>query len=263
MHFTISENPNSPIVCNVPHAGTVITEEFRQDYIVDEQTLTHEVAYLADNDTDALYEELLRFSSFIISTISRVVVDIERFEREADEPISVVGMSAFYTRTSTGSVLRTIGPENRNILETLYRDYHRAFTNLTRSALTRHGSTMIVDCHSFPSTPRLYELDQQTPRPDICIGCDVYHTPVALRDILQDNFRALGYAVGINTPFSWTIVPMEYFRKDKRVVSVMIEVNRKLYMDEATFHKSEHFFRIGKNISRCIIQSLNQFLPAC
>lgn len=239
----------------------MIPEEFRQDYIVDERTLTHEVAYLADNDTDTLYEELLRFSSFIMSTIGRVVVDIERFERDADEPMSAVGMSAFYTYTSTGAVLRTIGPENRSRLEVLYWQYHHALTDLTRNALTRHSTALLVDCHSFPSTPRPYEPDQQTPRPDICIGCDDYHTPDALRDILQDNFRALGYAVGINTPFSGTIVPLEYHRKDKRVMSVMIEVNRKLYMDEATFRKSEHFFRIGKDISRCIIQSLNQFLP--
>lgn len=261
MHFTIRENPNSPIVCNVPHAGTVIPEESRRDYIVDEQALAHEVAYLADNDIDTLYKELLHYSSFIVSTISRVVVDIERFEHEADESMSAVGMSAFYARTSTGAVLRTMGPENRNQLETLYREYHQALTDLTRNALTRHDRTLLIDCHSFPSTPRPYEPDQKTPRPDICIGCDSYHTPDALRDILQHNFRALGYAVGINTPFSGSIVPMEYLRKDRRVVSVMIEVNRKLYMDEATFRKSEHFSRIGKGISRCIIKSLNQFLP--
>lgn len=261
MYFTISENPNSPIVCNVPHMGAMIPEEFRRDYIVDDQVLAHEVAHLADNDTDELYKELLHFSSFIMSTISRVVVDIERFEREADEPMSAVGMGAFYTRTSTGAILRNIGPENRDRLEALYREYHHALTNLTRGALTRHDRALIVDCHSFPSIPRPYESNQTTPRPDICIGFDSYHTPDALRDILQHNFRALGYTVGINTPFSGAIVPMEYYQKDNRVVSVMIEVNRKLYMDEATFRKSEHFSRIGKDISRCIIKSLNQFLP--
>jgi N-formylglutamate amidohydrolase len=37
------------------------------------------------------------------------------------------------------------------------------------------------------------------------------------------------------------MVPMKYYQGDKHVTSVMIEVNRKLYMDEATGMKLPSF----------------------
>ena len=36
--------------------------------------------------------------------------------------------------------------------------------------------------------------------------------------------------MGIDEPYSGTIVPMEYYRKDERVQSIMLEVNRSLYL---------------------------------
>jgi N-formylglutamate amidohydrolase len=36
----------------------------------------------------------------------------------------------------------------------------------------------------------------------------------------------------IDQPFSGCIVPISRYRKDRRVISVMIEVNRGLYMNE-------------------------------
>ena len=35
-----------------------------------------------------------------------------------------------------------------------------------------------------------------------------------------------------NQPFSRTIVPMKHYRKDQRVQSLMIEINRLLYLGE-------------------------------
>jgi N-formylglutamate amidohydrolase len=54
-------------------------------------------------------------------------------------------------------------------------------------------------------------------------------------DILERNFKEIGYSVKINTPFSGSIVPLGFYKKEKKVISVMIEVNRKLYMNEETF----------------------------
>jgi len=247
-------------VCNVPHAATLIPQQLAKDFVVSDQELAREVRYMADNYTDTLYEELLTVSSSIRSIISRVVVDIERFENEADEPMSSVGMSAFYTRTSSGGPLRNITQESKGTLEEIYRQYHAAFTDLVQVTLEKHQSAIVVDCHSFPSVPRSYEPDQQPDRPDICIGTDDYHTPQALADILKTNFEVLGYLVGIGAPFGGSIVPPSFYKKDRRVSSVMIEVNRKLYMDEKTFQQSDNFSRVGKNISRCVIQSLNQFV---
>ena len=98
-------------------------------------------------------------------------------------------------------------------------------------------------------------------RPDICIGTDAYHTPDSLTNLLKNNFEELGYSVKINSPFAGAIVPSFYHEKEPRVISVMIEVNRVLYMNEETFQKLATFSSTGKSISRAIIKSLNQFIP--
>ena len=48
-------------------------------------------------------------------------------------------------------------------------------------------------------------------------------------------FEAFGYRVAIDSPFSGTIVPLKHYHKDKRVESVMIEVNRSLYASPSGF----------------------------
>lgn len=260
MYFEVSENNNSPIICNVPHSGTVIPEEFKNDFVITEKDLNEEVLYIADNYTSSLYVELLCISSSIISKISRIVLDIERFQNEEDEPMSKVGMSALYTRTSNGDILRTISDKNKVALEKIYKEYHDSFTELVSNSLIKNNVAIIIDCHSFPSIPRAYEPEQGTPRPDICIGFEDFHTPRELVEILKHSFEKLGYQVEINTPFAGSIVPLDYYKKEKRVISVMVEVNRKLYMNEETYEKNKNFTKISKDVSRSVITSLNQFV---
>ena len=104
MYFESSENKNSPIICNVPHGGVLIPYEFVSDFSLSKDELEQEVKYMADNYTDNLFSELINISSFIKSKISRVVLDIERFKEEENEPMSKVGMSALYTKTSNGNI---------------------------------------------------------------------------------------------------------------------------------------------------------------
>lgn len=259
-YFEFRKNENSPIICNIPHSGNLIPQEFEKDFVLNEEELEGEVKFMEDNFTDAIFSELIYISSFIKMKLSRLVVDIERFEKEEDEPMSKVGMSAFYTKTSMGNLLRNITEENKNKLQKIYKDYHDTLTSLVDDSLAKNNTAMIVDCHSFPSIPRNYESDNELNRPDICIGADEYHTPSELVEVLKNNFEEQGFSVKINSPFSGSIVPMKFYKNDKRVMSVMIEVNRKLYMNEETFFKLKNFSEVSKAMGRCIIKSLNQFL---
>lgn len=55
-----------------------------------------------------------------------------------------------------------------------------------------------------------------------------------------------------NTPFSGSIVPRSYYKTDKRVISIMIEVRRDLYMDEKTSKKNETFNKTKNALSKVI-----------
>lgn len=45
----------------------------------------------------------------------------------------------------------------------------------------------------------------------------------------------------VNAPFSGTLVPLSRYRKDARVSSIMVEVNKGLYMDERTGERLPSF----------------------
>ena len=94
-------------------------------------------------------------------------------------------------------------------------------------------------------------------RPDICIGTDDFHTPEWLEKKLFTSFERHGFSVELNRPFAGSIVPMKYYQKEPRVLSVMIELNRKLYMDEKTGEKSDRFENIKEILSETLSYVIN------
>ena len=64
-----------------------------------------------------------------------------------------------------------------------------------------------------------------------------------------EAIERLGFSVRCNDPFSGSIVPLKFYQAYKRVSSVMIEVNRALYLDEVTGEKSQDFDEVQASIS--------------
>jgi N-formylglutamate amidohydrolase len=85
-----------------------------------------------------------------------------------------------------------------------------------------------------------HEPDQKPNRPDICIGTDKFHTSEDLSKKLQVACKNTGLKSKFNSPFSGSLVPTKLYQKDARVQSIMIEVNRKLYMNEKTGEKTQN-----------------------
>jgi N-formylglutamate amidohydrolase len=108
-------------------------------------------------------------------------------------------------------------------------------------------------CHSFPSVALPYELDQTPERADICIGTDGFHTPSQVRDAIVAAAEEEGYSVAIDAPFAGALVPLSAYQKDRCVLSAMIEVNRRLYMDEDSGLKRHDFEKVRAAVGRIIV----------
>ena len=91
---------------------------------------------------------------------------------------------------------------------------------------------LIIDGHSFPALPLPYELNQTAFLPDFCLCTDDFHTSEELVVRVEKEIESSGYSTVRNQPFSGTIVPMKHYQKEQRVQSLMIEINRKLYVKE-------------------------------
>ena len=125
------------------------------------------------------------------------------------------------------------------MLRRFYDLHHAQFAWTVNEMLARVHRCLIIDVHSFPSTPLPYEPEQSPDRPDICIGTDRFHTPPQLADAALGFFAARGWSVRENSPFAGSIVPLPHYGKERRVASVMVEINRSLIMDEATGARKE------------------------
>jgi N-formylglutamate amidohydrolase len=81
---------------------------------------------------------------------------------------------------------------------------------------------------------------------DICIGYNDDETCPEkwLVGRIVQHFESLGYIVGINEPFSNSKtfdVPVVYH-------SIMIEINKRLYMNEETLEKKESFMSVHQHL---------------
>jgi N-formylglutamate amidohydrolase len=111
---------------------------------------------------------------------------------------------------------------------------------------------LIVDCHSFPSVALPYELEQTGQRADFCIGTDPFHSPSSVRGAIVAAVKEAGYSATINAPFARALVPLASYCRDRRISSVMIEVNRRLYMDEHSGLKNQAFKQVRDAVGQLI-----------
>jgi len=231
------------MILHIPHSSDFIPDEIRETFLLSDPELESELLVMTDAYTDTLYSEDNESVSRIVHLVSRLVVDPERFPDDSQEMMAEVGMGAVYMRTSSGEPLRNQISEvqRKELMDEYYYPHHASFEQAVDSELRETGTALIIDCHSFPSKPLAYESDQNPSRPDICVGTDEFHTPDSLRDIALHSIRDAGFSVEVNRPFSGSIVPMKYYRKNRSVRSIMIELNRRLYMDESNGRKNDRY----------------------
>jgi N-formylglutamate amidohydrolase len=245
---------NSPIVLHVPHASRKIPSDIRCSIKLSDSELEIELNKMTDSYTDILFIPDSTNAQTVVFPISRLVMDPERFLDDNQEIMAKHGMGVIYTRTADGRKLRdqpTVR-ERERLINRYYRPHHKKLEDCVFDCFQKFGRCIIIDCHSFPSIPLPYELDQSDNRPDICIGVDDFHSPNWLVNRIRNEFEKFGYSTAINKPFSGTIVPMRYYRKNKAVLSVMIEVNRRLYMDESSGEKISAFNTIKRHLSMMV-----------
>lgn len=224
----------------IPHSSTRFPEKTENTFNYED--LNEEERLLIDYFTDELFlpdKEEERIYS-IVFPFCRLYCDVERM---INDPIEKKGLGISYWKSvSTGAIGH-------------YRDYFFSVSDYMGAYLDFHaesakkfigkyGSRLLIDCHSFSAKPTL--LNPSPSDIDICIGFNEDETKpnkVVIGNIEQ-YFKSLGYKVGINKPFSNSkTLPVrgEY-------QTVMIEVNKRLYMNESTLEKTEGFAKLHGEI---------------
>ena len=229
------------ILLHVPHSSIDFPENSKYSFC----DVDNEERLLIDYFTDDLFapKKGSKNISSVVFPYCRLFCDVERL---LNDPLNEKGLGLSYSRL--------IGPEpydfrvfgNWNDAYEVYVDFHAMVAKQIVKLKPLCSPLLLIDCHSFSSMPNLLNRNP-TSDIDICIGYNDDETcpdKVVIGNIVQ-HFKALGYKVGINKPFSNSktfTVPVQYH-------SVMIEVNKKLYMDEHTLEKkTEGFTKLKQEI---------------
>ena len=194
------------------------------------------------------------FPTRVVFPVNRMVCDPERFRSDEEESMAAIGIGAVYQRDAFLRPLRRMDALQRELLLRLYYDpHHRALTDAVDKMLHEHGQCLIVDAHSFSETPLPYEPQQNTDRPDICIGTCPENTPALLAAKAVRFFQTHGFSVGVNYPYSGTMVPLRFLR-DPRVQSIMVEINRGLYRRLDTLRDTAEYAFMKNVIGKFLTQ---------
>lgn len=182
------ENRNvgtSCLVLNIPHSSTCIPDRYQDSFLVD--YINDEIRIMTDWYTDDLF--YFPNARTVRSGISRLVVDMERFWDDAQEPMSKVGMGAIYSLTSRGDLLIEDPLSHKSEMQPYYIAYHKELETAVDMAIASAGKAIIADCHSFSSVPLPHEADKSYPRPDICIGTDFFTRLMSCPDSFTAFFQ--------------------------------------------------------------------------
>lgn len=202
------------LVIHVPHASTVIPEDLWTEFLVSRQEVEAEALTSADLYTDEMARQAWPNARIVAAEISRIVVDVERYEDDNREEMAEVGRGVMYTCDHQMRPLRrpVIGSRREELLGLYYWQHWRRLRS-------EAAGSVLVDLHTYPAKPWVIERYVQGPRPEIDIGFTEGLTPPSCVDAISQHLRRQGYDVGHNTPYAGVV-------DAGAKAAVMIEIRR-------------------------------------
>lgn len=190
----------SKIVVHVPHASTAIPEDVWSEFLASRSDVAAEALASADLYTGEMARQGWPNAQIVEAEVSRIVVDVERYDDDSREEMAEVGRGVLYTHDHNQTEIRKNPCQTRRN-ELLDRYYRPHWQRLRAQA----AGAILIDLHTYPAEPWPIERHAQGPRPEIDIGSTEGLTPASWADALSRHFKQHGYEVGHNTPYAGVI----------------------------------------------------------
>ncbi len=261
-----------PLVLDSPHSGTEYPEDFRPR--VDNRRLRH----AEDTHVDELYASGPTFGATLIrARFPRSYVDPNRSLLDIDPslldgPWPGPAVISRKTQLGVGLVWRLLDDgtpiydrklsieEVKNRIVRYHQPYQRAVKDALDHAYEHFGAVWHLNLHSMPAVSGVNsEEGPGIPRADFVLGdrdgstCEAEFTAE-----VATFLRGLGYDVRINDPYKGVELVRAFSDPAQNRHSLQIEVNRRLYMDEASREKSPAFEPLRANLAK-LLEHLSRY----
>ena len=256
----------SPLVFASPHSGRHYPASLMQATRLDDLSIRQ--------SEDGYVDQLIaggpsQGASLIAATYGRAYLDVNRSPLELDPdmfegdlPPDQVRASA---RVSAGlGVIAKIVAEGQEIyrdrlapleaqarLEAVHGPYHAALSDLLAQTSQAHGLVILIDWHSMPSMASGGGWGRVGS--DFVLG-DRHGTSCSsgLTRLVDEGLTRMGYQVARNSPYAGGYTTEHYGQPSQGIHALQIEINRRLYLNEADMTLSSGFASLKRNLDRLI-----------
>lgn len=256
-----------PLVFASPHSGRIYPVGMMAASRLDAAMIRRS----EDAWVDRLIEGAAAHGATVISAqLARVYFDVNREPWELDQAMFSDELPAYARGRSArvaaglGAIARIVSEgqevyarkltfaEARSRVESVHRPYHEALRALVEESLRVQGLAVLVDWHSMPAAAARHALGGA--------GCDIVlgdrfggACAPAISRIIEGELAALGYAVARNAPYAGGYTTEHYGRPARGVHAVQIELNRALYLDEATLTPTGGFAKMQGDLEKLFV----------
>jgi len=254
--------PRLPLVLDSPHSGSRFPADF--DAVVSELALRE----AEDCYVDELWGAAPALGAPLLAAqFPRTYIDPNRHPGDVDPALldgpwpgelvpsgkAKIGKSLVWRTLEDGRPIyaRRLKPEEvRRRIEKFHAPYHAALRGLLDEAHARFGAVWHINCHSMRAVAgRQSDDGEGRPRADFVLGDrDGTTCEAAFTEFARATLAGMGYQVKVNDPYKGVELVRAYSDPRARRHSLQIEINKRLYMDEATLRKSAGFDGLRRDL---------------
>ena len=253
----------TPLVFASPHSGRYYPHDMMDAAALDGDEIR--------SSEDALVDTLIATATdhgapLISARYARAYIDVNREPYELDQAMFEDKLPAYANRRTArvaaglGSIAKVVA-EGQEIyrkkltfadaqarIDGVHRPYHLALRGLLDEAKARFGLAILIDWHSMPSAAAA--TSGRIGGCDMVLG-DRFGAACApaLSRTVERLLSDLGYQVARNAPYAGGHTTEFYGQPRSGIHALQIELNRNLYLDEATLEPSPGFDRLTADLN--------------
>jgi N-formylglutamate deformylase len=254
-----------PLVVDVSRSGRVYPKEFRSPLPF---TVLHDNVSMYVEDLWAAAPDV--GATMLYCCFPNTFMDVNRKEDDLDpaviegewptplnpSPVAIRGLGLIKTKSRYGEPMQekklTVA-EIKERFDVYYHPYHRELKRIVDDTYVRHKMAWQLSCHCMSAIGAPTHADAGKPRADFCLGN--IDTTTSSREFIEyfaDEMKKLGYSVTINTPYVGNELNRRHGAPAKGIESIMVEINKKLFMDTKTFRKTEGFTAVKADLDKLL-----------
>jgi N-formylglutamate deformylase len=252
--------PPVPIMVDVSRSGREYPAEFRS--MLPFTVLHDNVSMYVDELWGAAPEHgatmlYALFPSFWIDA-NRHELDIDADLIDGDWPVplqptvSKQGLGLLKLKSRYGEPVHERKLTVAEVMERLnnyHRPYYRELAQNIGRLRSGFGFVYHLSCHCMSAVGAPTHLDAGQERADFCLGnMKGTSSSEEFIEFVAAAVRARGYSCTVNTPYSGGELNRRFGAPKEGVESIMVEINKKLFMDTKSFKKTDGFAKLKADI---------------